>query len=203
MVDRAVNEAYELRYALVTARRFCVYGEIDRGTDGETTVSARVMGAVHVPGQAFVALLDDIAETLLGPPAVGFGGGWNVARQDDIRLLVREAVTQEGYARFHDVYLRCLSVQTTWDEVQTERTGNTIYAWTAAQLTDLGLYFDKLRRLWGLILARVKAVKRLLDALMVPQVEHRRLTSKWATTATTKQDGQGVQELLDALRAEV
>ena len=126
------------------------------------------------------------------------GGG----EKKGIRLLVRQAVTQQGYARFHGVYERCLSVQTTWDAVQAERTGNASYAWTPAQLIDLGLYFDEMRRLWGLVLARVEAVKRLLDVLMHRQTQQRELTSKRATKRK-KPDGQGqrLQELLDALRA--
>jgi hypothetical protein len=193
---RTVEHAYALRYALVAARRFSTYGRYENET---RHVSVGVMGALHGAGRFFFVTLEEVAQRLVGPPAVVFGGGWGVERKEGVRLMVRAAVTTEGYARFAQTYEECVRVQARLDAMQTRwENAQLHFAWTQADREDIHVLFGELRRLWAPVLAAVHEIKGLLDMLMQMQVEHRRLTSKLALPRPAKRGpksagGQGVQ----------
>jgi hypothetical protein len=197
---RAVDKAYALRDALVAARRFWTYGRYANVT---RRVSAGVVGALHGAGRFFFVTLEEVPERLVGPPAVVFDGRWWVERKEGARLLVRAAVTTEGYARFAQTYEECVRVQARLDVMQVRwENAQLLFAWTAADREDIRVLFAELRRLWAPVLAQVQEIKGLLDMLMQVQVERRRLTSKLALPRPAlkpRADGQGVQQLLDAL----
>ncbi len=132
-----------------------------------------------------------------------FDGRWWEERREGARRLVRVAVTTEGYARFAQTYDECVRVQARLDAMQTRwENAQLHFAWTDADRADIRVLFAELRRLWAPVLAAVHEIKGLLDMLMQMQVEHRRLTSKLALPRPApkpRADGQGVQQLLDAL----
>jgi len=197
---RAVDKANALRPALVAARRLWTYGRYENET---RRVSAGVMGALHGSGRFFFVTLEQVAQRLVGPPAVVFDGPWWEESRERARRLVRAAVTTEGYARFAQTYEQCVRVQARLDAMQTGwETAQLHFAWTDADRADIQVLFAELRRLWAPVLAQVTEIKGLLDMLMHMQVEHRRLTSKLALPRPApkpRADGQGVQQLLDAL----
>jgi hypothetical protein len=197
---RAVDKAYALRDALVAARRFWTYGRYANET---RRVSAGVIGALHGAGRFFFVTLEEVAQRLLGPPAVVFDGRWCEERREGARRLVQAAVTTDGYARFAQTYGHCVRVQARLDAMQTRwETAQLHFAWTDADRADIQVLFAELRRLWAPVLAQVTEIKGLLDMLMQMQVEHRRLTSKLALPRPApkpRADRQGVQQLLDAL----
>jgi hypothetical protein len=201
---RAVEHAYALRYALVVTRRFWTYGRYANDT---RRVSAGVIGALHGAGASFFHLLEEVASRLVGSPVVVFGGGWGVERKEGVRLLVRAAVTTQGYGRFAEAYEKCVREQAELDAMQVRwENAQLFFAWTPADREDI--LFAELRRLWAPVLAAVHEIKGLLDMLMQMQVEHRRLTSKLALSRSASKsgpkppDGKGVQQLLDALARE-
>jgi hypothetical protein len=157
---RAVDKAY----ALVVARRFWTYGRY--AANESRRLSGGVMGALHGAGRFFFVTLEEVASRLLGPPAVVFDGGWGVERKEGARLLVRAAVTPQGYARFAQTYEECVRVQARLDAMQTRwENAQLHFAWTDTDRADLRVLFAELRRLWAPVLAQVHEIKGLLDML--------------------------------------